>query len=186
MSGPQETRTFLSLTQVLQFLIFVCISMEVGMDVILLVQAKANRVHGATTCCFEVTQSSTPVVPASEPWDTDVESHGSPKGLVCLCGCFYLLHVMGWRERTTLKAIYPVMQYCTGQFSLIFLFLFLGHFSSGGSWTSTLMEASKLQWGRTVSVREFDSPVFFALKRSVFGFIIPFIDFILAVHLILI
>lgn len=41
-----------------------------------------------------------------------------------------------------------------------------------GLWASSLGEASKVWWGRTVSVREFESLGFFALKRSVFGFII--------------
>lgn len=43
------------------------------MGVILLVQAKMNRVHGAAKCCFVVMQSSILVVSASEPWGTRVE-----------------------------------------------------------------------------------------------------------------
>lgn len=43
------------------------------MGVILLVQAKPNRVHGAAKCRFVVMQNGILVVPASEPWDTRVE-----------------------------------------------------------------------------------------------------------------
>ena len=57
----------------LQFLIFIHISIEVGMGVMLLAQAKTNRVHGAAKCCFVVTQTSIPVVSASEPWGASVE-----------------------------------------------------------------------------------------------------------------
>lgn len=89
------------------------------MDV--LVQAEVNRDRGAAKGCFVVTQSSVPVVSASEPWNARVEGH--PMGLLrdfCASVAAYTFFSLWDGERGTPKGIYTTTQYCIG---IIFLFL---------------------------------------------------------------
>ena len=107
----------------LQFLIFMHISVEVGMGVMLLVQAKPNRVHGVAKCHSVVVQSSILVTLEAPGWTA---SRGSPQGLVCHWGCCCLLQITRWRAEGAWKAVRRMMHYYTKYFP----FLFWRHFSS--------------------------------------------------------
>lgn len=90
----------------LQFLIFIHISVEVGMGLILLMQAKMKKVREAGKCIFAVAQSSILVV--------SPQSERHPMGILRGLCAFDLLQIIGWREGGAPKVVYTTMKYCTG------------------------------------------------------------------------